>query len=260
MLLVGKVAVVTGASRGIGRACALALAREGAFVVANYFNEADETHGAQKAIDETLDQIAKAGGEAIACEGNIAEPATAALLMDVAVKTFGGVDILVNNAGICPFHDFLDISADLLDRVTRVNYTGTFLCSQAAARKMVEQQRGGSIIAISSISALVGGALQTHYTPTKAAVRSLMQSIAIVLGPHGIRCNSVMPGTIETDINREDLNQPGKRDYFEKRIPLGRLGAPRDIADVVTFLCSDRARYVTGSEILVDGGMFVNLQ
>ena len=260
MFLTGKVAVVTGASRGIGHACALALAREGALVVVNYFDGADQLRETERAIDSTLEEIAKAGGEAVACEGDVANPETAALLMDCAVKTFGGVDILVNNAGICPFHDFLDISVELLDRVTRVNYYGTFLCSQAAARKMVEQQRGGSIIAISSISAMVGGALQTHYTPTKAAVRSLMQSIAIVLGPHGIRCNSVMPGTIETDINREDLAQPGKREYFEKRIPLGRLGAPRDIADVVTFLCSDRAGYVNGSEILVDGGMFVNLQ
>jgi L-rhamnose 1-dehydrogenase len=131
---------------------------------------------------------------------------------------------------------------------------------QAAAIQMKAQGTGGSIVATSSISALVGGAMQTHYTPTKAGVHSLMQSVAIALGPHGIRCNSVMPGAIVTDLNRDDLSQPGKREYFEKRIPIGRLGQPDDVADCVVFLASDMARYVTGASLLVDGGMFVNLQ
>jgi L-rhamnose 1-dehydrogenase len=113
---------------------------------------------------------------------------------------------------------------------------------------------------MSSISALVGGGMQTHYTPTKAGVHSLMQSCAIVLGPHGIRCNSVLPGTIATDINKEDLEDPEKRAYFQKRIPLGRLGEPDDVAGCVVFLASDLARYVTGAALLVDGGLFVNLQ
>jgi L-rhamnose 1-dehydrogenase len=102
--------------------------------------------------------------------------------------------------------------------------------------------------------------MQTHYTPTKAGVHSLMQSVAIALGPYGIRCNSVMPGAIVTDLNRDDLSQAGKREYFEKRIPIGRLGQPDDVADCVVFLASDMARYVTGAALLVDGGMFVNLQ
>jgi L-rhamnose 1-dehydrogenase len=125
---------------------------------------------------------------------------------------------------------------------------------------MKDQGGGGSIIAISSISALVGGGMQAHYTPTKAGVHSLMQSCAIALGPYGIRCNSVMPGTIATDINKEDLSDPKKRAYMETRIPLGRLGEPRDVAGCVVFLASDLARYVTGAAVLVDGGMFVNLQ
>ena len=136
---------------------------------------------------------------------------------------------------------------------------------QAAAQQMVRQGKnehgcGGAIIAISSISALVGGELQTHYTPTKAGVHSLMQSTAIALGKYGIRCNSVMPGTIQTDINKDDLSNPEKRAYMEKRIPLGRLGVPDDIAKVVVFLASDLAGYVTGASVLADGGMFVNLQ
>ena len=260
MQLDGQVALITGASRGIGRACAVALAEHGAKVVVNHYTEADKAAGGETAVAETLAEIAAAGGQAVAAEGDVAAPETAGRLVNTAVETFGRLDILVNNAGICPFHDFLDMPVELVERVMRVNYIGTYLCSQAAARQMVAQGRGGSIIAMSSISALVGGAQQTHYTPTKAAVHSLMQSIAIVLGPHGIRCNSVMPGTIATDINREDLATPGKAEYFERRIPLGRIGEPRDIAGVVVFLASDLARYVTGACLLADGGLFVNLQ
>lgn len=142
----------------------------------------------------------------------------------------------------------------------KVNLFGTFYVAQAAANQMVKQGHGGSIIAMSSISALVGGEMQTHYTPSKAGIHSLMQSCAIALGPHGIRCNSVLPGTIETDINRDDLSAPEKRAYFNKRIPLGRLGEPDDLGGPVVFLASDMARYVTGAALLVDGGLFVNLQ
>jgi L-rhamnose 1-dehydrogenase len=125
---------------------------------------------------------------------------------------------------------------------------------------MALQRDGGAIVAVSSISALVGGEYQTHYTPTKAGVHSLMQSAAIALGRHRIRCNSVMPGTILTDINREDLSDPAKRAYMEGRIPLGRLGEPDDVAGPILFLASDLARYVTGAALLVDGGAYVNLQ
>lgn len=180
--------------------------------------------------------------------------------MRSVVADLGGLDILVNNAGICPFHDFLTMSEALWDRVQDVNLKGVFLCSQAAARVMIEQGRGGRIVSISSISALVGGGMQTHYTPTKAGVHSLMQSLAIVLGPSGITCNSVLPGTIATDINNEDLANPEKRAYMSRRIPVGRLGEPDDIAGPVVFLASDAARYVNGAALLVDGGLFVNLQ
>jgi L-rhamnose 1-dehydrogenase len=141
-----------------------------------------------------------------------------------------------------------------------VNLHGAFYVTQAVARQMKRQGHGGAIVATSSISALVGGGMQAHYTPTKAGVHSLMQSCAVALGPYGIRCNSVMPGTIATDINKEDLSDPKKRAYMETRIPLGRLGEPRDVAGCVVFLASDLARYVTGAAVLVDGGAFVNLQ
>jgi L-rhamnose 1-dehydrogenase len=250
-VLDGKVALVTGGSRGIGRAICIRLAEAGAAVAVNY---------AETEPGEVVQAIEDAGGRALAVQADVADKAQVEAMVRTVVERFGGLDILVNNAGICPFHEFLDMPEELWDRVQDVNLKGTFLCSQAAARVMVEQGRGGRIVSVSSISALVGGGMQTHYTPTKAGIHSLMQSLAIVLGPKGITCNSVMPGAIATDINREDLSDPEKRSYFERRIPVGRIGEPDDIAGPVVFLASDAARYVNGAGLLVDGGLYVNLQ
>lgn len=252
MLLKDKVVVITGASRGIGRAIALGCAAQGARVAINFAGAAD-------AADALVTEIHAQGGQALALQGDIALPETSQALIQTAVERFGGVDVCVANAGICPFHAFLDLPPDLLRRTLGVNFEGTFYITQAAAQQMKAQGRGGAIIAISSISKLVGGEFQSHYTPTKAAQHSLMQSAAIALGRYGIRCNSVLPGTIVTDINRDDLT-PEKTAYFNQRIPLGRLGQPKDIAGPVVFLASDLAAYVTGAELLVDGGLFVNLQ
>jgi L-rhamnose 1-dehydrogenase len=253
MLLEGKTVLITGGSRGIGRATAIECARQGADVAINHY--ADGEH-ARSAVAE----IEALGRRAIAVDGDVAEPASAKAFIDAAVEALGGVDVFVSNAGICPFHAFLDMPLETFERTMRVNLHGAYWMTQAAANRMKDQGRGGSIVAISSISALVGGEMQTHYTPTKAGVHSLMQSCAIALGRYGIRCNSVMPGTIATDINKEDLSDPAKRAYMEGRIPLGRLGEPRDVAGCVVFLASDLARYVTGASVLVDGGLFVNLQ
>jgi L-rhamnose 1-dehydrogenase len=253
MLLQGKTVLITGAAHGIGRATAIACARHGADVAINYLHEPE-------AAAAVVAEIEALGRRAIAVKGDVADAASAPAFVDAAVKALGKVDVFVSNAGICPFHSFLDMPADILERTMRVNLHGAYYMTQAAAQRMQQQGTGGAIIAISSISALVGGEMQTHYTPTKAGVHSLMQSCAIALGRHGIRCNSVMPGTIATDINKEDLADPAKKKYMEGRIPLGRLGEPDDVAGCVIFLASDLARYVTGSSILVDGGMFVNLQ
>lgn len=253
MLLEGKTVLVTGASAGIGRAAAIGAAQHGADVAINY---ARDEAGAAGAVAE----IEALGRRAIAVRGDVAEPATAPAFVQAAVDAFGKVDVFVNNAGICPFHAFLDMPAETVERTMRVNLHGAYYMVQAAANQMVRQGQGGAIIAVSSISALVGGEFQTHYTPTKAGVLSLMQSTAIALGRHGIRCNAVLPGTILTDINKDDLADREKRTYMEGRIPLGRLGAPEDLAGPIVFLASDLARYVTGAALLVDGGMFVNLQ
>jgi L-rhamnose 1-dehydrogenase len=258
MLLKNKVVVVSGGSRGIGRGIAIECARQGADVAINYARD-PTTVGAKTPAQEVVAEIEALGRRAIAVKGDIAQPETSQALVDAAVEHFGGVDVAVANAGVCPFHDFLGMPPDVLRETIAINLEGTYFLAQAAGNRMKLQGRGGSIIAISSISALVGGEFQTHYTPTKAGQRSLMQSIAIALGRHGIRCNSVLPGTIVTDINRDDLT-PEKTAYFNQRIPLGRLGQPEDIAGSVVFLASDMARYITGAEILVDGGMFVNLQ
>lgn len=254
MLLEDKVVLITGGSTGIGRAVAIAAARDGADVTFNHFDSTKD------AADGTIAAIEALGRRAIALRQDVADPDSATEFVKAAAKAFGRIDVLVSNAGICPFHAFLDMPRETLERTLRVNLHGAYYMVQAAANQMVDQGHGGAIVAVSSISALVGGEYQTHYTPTKAGVSSLMQSTAIALGRHGIRCNAVLPGTILTDINKEDLADPQKRRYMESRIPLGRFGEPDDLTGPILFLASDMARYVTGAALLVDGGAFVNFQ
>ena len=254
MLLKDKVLLITGASAGIGRAVAIEAARQGADVAINYFDATDA------AANDTVSAINATGRRGIAVKGDVAQADSAPAVIEAAVKAFGKVDVFVSNAGICPFHAFLDMPREIFERTMTVNLHGAYFMIQAAAQQMMKQGKGGSIIGVSSISAYVGGEYQTHYTPTKAGVLSMMNSVAIALGKHGIRCNAVLPGTIQTDINKEDLSDPKKRAYMEGRVPLGRLGVPEDLAGPVIFLASDMARYVNGAALLVDGGMFVNLQ
>ena len=260
MLLSGKTVLVTGGSRGLGRAIAVEAARQGADVAFSFWRDNDSGYGRSGAADEVVAEIAAFGRRSLAVEGNIADPATSRILVERTVEAFGKIDVLASNAGICPFHSFLDLPVEMFQQTMEVNLHGAFYITQAVANQMKAQGHGGAIVATSSISALVGGGMQTHYTPTKAGVHSLMQSCAIALGPYGIRCNSVLPGTIATDLNHDDLADPAKLAYFEKRIPLGRVGRPEDVAGCVVFLASDMARYVTGAALLVDGGLFVNLQ
>jgi L-rhamnose 1-dehydrogenase len=250
-----KTALVTGASRGIGRETALRLARRGVTVVVNF------PPGEERQAEEVVAAIQAQGGGATAIAADVSQSDQVHDMIAKAQKDLGPIQILVNNAGILPFHEFLTLDEELFRHVQDVNVFGAFLCSQLIARELVQRKLPGRFVFVSSISAWVGGAMQTHYCPSKAAVSALMKSLAIVLGPFGINCNAVLPGTILTDINRA-LLQPGQplRDHFEKRIPLGRLGEPQDVADVILFLCEDASRYMNGSEVLVDGGMFVNLQ
>jgi L-rhamnose 1-dehydrogenase len=252
-LLEGKTVLVTGGSTGIGRAAAIGAARHGANVAINYASSDDKAHSC-------VAEIEALGQKGLAVKGDVALPETASDFVAQAVEAFGSVDVMVSNAGICPFHAFLDMPVETVDRTFRVNLHGAYYMVQAAANQMVKQGSGGAIVAVSSISALVGGEFQTHYTPTKAGVHSLMQSAAIALGKHNIRCNSVLPGTILTEINKDDLADLAKRDRMIARIPLGRLGQSDDLAGPIVFLASDMAAYVTGAALLVDGGAYVNLQ
>jgi L-rhamnose 1-dehydrogenase len=251
--LEGKVALVTGASRGIGRAVALRLADEGASVVVNHPGEAREAR-------EVVRIIQAFGGQAISVRADVASKRQVDRMVARAIERFGQIDILVNNAGVCPFAEFLDITEETWDRTHDVNLRGVFLCSQAVARHMVERNIQGRIISISSIASYVGGIIQAHYCPTKAGVNLLMKSMATALGPHGITCNTVLPGTVLTDMNSMFLSDPDHHRQTIERIPLGRLGEPEDVAGVVAFLASDDARYMSGAELVVDGGAFASFQ
>lgn len=258
MLVAGKIVAITGASRGIGRACAIEFAKYGATGLVLHFLGDAETEAEIMSLKEQLESDTL---KIVTVAGDIASKRTSEEIVQAGVSAFGRIDVLLSNAGICPFAEFLTMPVETWERTRQVNLDGSFYIIQAVANQMKSQDpQGGSIIAVSSISALVGGELQCHYTPTKAGVQSLIQSAAVALGKYKIRANAVLPGTIETAINKEDLSDPAKREYMTRRTALGRLGVPEDIAGPVVFLASDLAQYVTGASLLVDGGMFVNLQ
>jgi len=252
MRLQGKVAIVTGAAGGIGRAIAMRFAAEGARVAVVDVREV-ESH-------ETVRLIEAAGGQALAVRTDVIDGAQVQAMVEAVLACWGGIDILVNDAGICPFEQFLDMSESLWDRVLDTNLKGYFLVSQAVAKAMVERGTKGRIIAVSSISAEFGGSQQAHYCASKAGINLLVKSMAISLGPHGITCNAVLPGTVETDINRHALADPTARAYWSQRAPLGRLGQPEDIAGPVLFFATDDSAWCTGAMLVVDGGTSVNLQ
>ncbi|KAF8445899.1 NAD(P)-binding protein [Boletus edulis BED1] len=259
-LLAGKIVCITGSSRGIGRACAVESAKHGATGLILHYLGDHETKAEFLSLKQEI-EVDYTYSRVVGIPGDIADPETAHQIVEIGVEAFGRIDVLVSNAGICPFAEFLTLPYETWERTRQVNMDGSFLVVQAVSNQMKRQvPQGGSIIAMSSISALVGGEFQCHYTPTKAAILSMMQSCAIALGKYNIRCNAILPGTIATDINKEDLANIEKREYMIKRTALGRIGLPDDIAGPMVFLASDLAKYVTGAQLLVDGGLFVNLQ
>jgi L-rhamnose 1-dehydrogenase len=249
----GKKALVTGGSRGIGRAIALGLAREGADICITYASHEEEA-------ESLVEEARKLGRKAFKFRIDQSDTSRVPALISFVEHEMGYPDVLVNNAGICPFRDFFDIDVPLFERVMKINVESHFFITQAVARGMIEHGTRGRILFISSISAIVGGEFQTHYTITKAGLNGLVHSLAIVLGRHGILVNSLEPGTILTDINAEDLSDTEKRRYMESRTAVKRLGMPEDMVEPALFLLSDENTYVTGTELLADGGMLVNLQ
>lgn len=266
-ILAGKTACITGGTTGIGRAITLEYLRQGCNVAVNHLGLArDEPlrrslYDEARQIQEEEQQEAGGAGALIDVVGDIADPQAGEALVAAAVARWGGLDVLVANAGIFRARDFLGVDRATLDRSLAVNVGGAFYACQAAARRMVAQGRGGAIVGVSSISALVGGGRQVHYTPTKAAVLSMMQSMAVALAGDRIRCNALLPGTVHTQLAEDDMRDEEKRRYLERRIPWGRVGRPEDMAGPAVFLASEElSGYVTGSQLLADGGMFVNLQ
>jgi len=240
-----RVAVVTGGSRGIGRAIALELARRGASVVVNYNRSAD-------AAGEVVDAIEDEGGRALAFRADVGEIDQAAELVKAAVDTFGTIDILVNNAGTTRDQLLMMMSEDDWDVVLRTNLKGVFNCCKAAARKMM-RQRSGRIINISSVSGIAGQGGQTNYAASKAGVIGLTKSLAKELGPRNITVNAVAPGFVPTALTNS-LSEEMKEKAREAT-PLGRMGRPEEIAYAVAFLASEMAGFITGEVLTVDGGL-----
>ncbi|WP_347722833.1 3-oxoacyl-[acyl-carrier-protein] reductase [Lysinibacillus capsici] len=243
--LEGKVAVVTGASRGIGRAIALKLAEEGAKVVVNY-------SGSQAKAEEVVAMIQENGGEAITVQASVSQTEEVTALMDAAVKTYGSLDILVNNAGITRDNLIMRMKEDEWDDVLNTNLKGVFLCTKAVTRQMMKQ-RAGRIINISSIVGVAGNAGQANYVAAKAGVIGLTKTTAKELASRNILVNAIAPGFIETEMT-EQLPEDIKQGMLTQ-IPLAKLGQPEDIAKAVAFLASEDANYMTGQTLHIDGGM-----
>lgn len=244
-MLKEKVALVTGASRGIGREIAIALAKEGAFVAVNY-------NGSKDKANEVIDVIKAEGGNAEAYQCDVSEFEAAASLIQEIVTKHGKIDILVNNAGITKDNLLMKMKEEEFDQVININLKGTFNCIKHISRQMLKQ-RSGKIINISSVSGVLGNPGQANYCASKAGVIGLTKSAARELASRGITVNAVAPGFIHTEMT-EVLSDAVKISAIGQ-IPLGRFGEVKDIADVVCFLASDKANYITGQVISVDGGM-----
>jgi 3-oxoacyl-[acyl-carrier protein] reductase len=246
--MAGKVALVTGASRGIGRAVALRLATDGMDVVVNYLNEAAK---AARVVEE----IEESGARALSFQADVSRESEVSAMLDAVRQALGPIDILVNNAGIYRRSTLEELTADAWEETLQVNLKGSFLCARGAARDMV-RSGWGRIVNLSSQIGFLGTEHGAHYAASKAGIVGLTKSLARELAPHGITVNAVAPGAIETDIIGGDT--PEVRARRNEAIPLGRVGQPEEVAAVVAFLCSEDAAYITGETIHVNGGYLMH--
>ena len=240
-----KVAIVTGGGRGIGRAIALKLAEVGATVVINDVGDSTPAEG-------VAEEIRKMGRESLVVLADISQSTEVTSLVDNTIEKYGKVDILVNNAGITRDQLIMRMSDDEWDMVLGINLKGVFLCSKAVLRPMMKQ-RWGRIISISSIVGLIGNAGQANYASAKAGIIGLTKTIAKEVASRGITANAIAPGFIDTVMTKQLPEE--RRQELMNQVPLGFLGTPRDVAEVVAFLASEEARYITGQVVTVDGGI-----
>lgn len=245
--LEGKIALVTGASSGIGRGIADALARHGADVVINHHENA-------AGAAETAAMVRAAGRRALVGAADVGDPGAVAEMFAALDGAFGGVDILINNAGIGKGGQVAELAFADWERVIRTNLHGPFLCAQQAARRLIAQGRGGRIINITSVHQEACSAGGGAYCASKAGLRNLTRTLALELGAHGVTVNDVAPGMILTPMNRRAQEDPEHLRWAEAQIPIRRAGQPTDIAGMVVFLCSEAGSYCTGSTFFVDGG------
>jgi 2-deoxy-D-gluconate 3-dehydrogenase len=244
--LSGRTAIVTGGAMGIGLGIARRLHEAGASVV---IGDLDVAVGEQTAVALRATRT----DSAICVRADVSEPASVAAMLRAAVDGFGGIDVLVNNAGIYPIHALADLDVETFRRVLKVNLTGLFLCTKAAASRMIEQGRGGRIINITSIDALHPSMIGlAHYDASKHGVWGFTKNVALELAPHGIWVNAIAPGGIKTP--GAGVTDPEQMKAFEALIPTGRMGDPDDIGRAALFLASDLSSYMTGVQIVVDGG------
>lgn len=245
--LAGKVAVVTGASKGIGAEIAKELAREGAAVVVNYSSS-------KEAAERVVGEINQQGGKAVAIHANVSRQADIEKLFAETKKALGSVDVLVNNAGIYEFAPLESLTEEHFHKQFDLNVLGVLLASQAAARHF--GPKGGSIVNISSVVATLAPPNTSVYSATKAAVNAITRSLAQELGPRKIRVNAVNPGMVETDgTHSAGITESDFRKATEAQTPLGRIGQPHDIAPAVAFLASDAAAWITGETLYISGGL-----
>lgn len=246
-MLEGKIALVTGAAKGIGRAIALALAAEGATVVVNY-------NGSKERAEQVVEEIKALGVDGVAYQCNVADTQAADAMIKDVIKTYGRLDILVNNAGITRDNLIMKMTEEDFDAVINANLKGCFNTIKAVSRQMLKQ-RSGRIINITSVSGILGNAGQANYAASKAGIIGLTKTMARELASRGITVNGIAPGFVDTDMTK--VLSDSVKEAATAQIPLGHFGKPEDIANMAAYLASDKAAYITGQIISVDGGMAI---